>query len=115
MRRIAFLLGLAAAVALPGCGIGQRLGFGGAAPERELPYKAKLTRGDTERAFTVQVEANGAGLDQTRESVRFPATAHCLLKIGTGEIDWALDATGEWAGTVLENGDVVYAGVCASR
>ncbi|WP_099823799.1 hypothetical protein [Oceaniglobus indicus] len=116
MTRLGNLLLLGLALAATGCGVRQSLGFGPAQPADVLPFEAKLSESDDDiRAFTVQVQAGGAGLDVTRESVRFPATAHCLQSFGDTEIDWQLDASGDWAGMPLEGGDMVYAGRCAGR
>lgn len=112
--RIVVLLGVIVAVA--GCDVRQRLGIGPAQPADVLPFQAKLSESDSDaRAFSVRVEAMGAGLEATRESVRFPATAHCLQSFGDTDIDWQLDASGDWAGVPQEGGDIVYSGRCSGR
>jgi hypothetical protein len=101
---------------MAGCGVRQSLGFGPAQPAEALPFDAKLSEDDADpRNFTVVVEAGGNGLEATRESVRFPATAHCLATVGKTDIDWQLDGSGDWAGQPLGEGDVRFAGRCIGR
>jgi len=107
-------LGVLLATGLAGCGIQQRLGFARAAPEVVLPFRARLSKADEERQFTVRVAANGAAIDDLRESVRHPATGFCLLNFGGSGIDWETDATGEWR-SVADDGDLTFAGTCTAR
>ena len=108
-------LGVTLALVLAGCGVQQRLGFAKAAPEIELPFRSKLTKGETDREFSVKVEAAGADLDAVRESVRHPATGYCLLNFGGSDIAWDMDADGVWLGIPDEDGDLTYAGTCTAR
>ncbi|GAA5071825.1 hypothetical protein N0B44_13850 [Roseibacterium beibuensis] len=106
------------AVPLAGCGIGQRVsnfvGGTGSNQSVDLPYAASLRTGETQRDFTVTARAPGASLAEARESLRYPATSHCVDRYGNSEIDWVMDpATGDWAVSRLENGDLVVTGRCA--
>ncbi|WP_108484618.1 hypothetical protein [Oceaniglobus ichthyenteri] len=100
---------------LSGCGIQQRLGFNKAAPEITLPYRSKLSKGAEARQFSVKVEAKGADIDAVRESVRHPATGYCLLTYGGSDIAWDTDSSGEWRATRLDDGDMIFSGVCTAR
>ncbi|NCO22107.1 MAG: hypothetical protein GW905_08940 [Rhodobacterales bacterium] len=116
MRRIRVIAGLLLVVAVAGCGVPQRLGFNRVAPEAELPFRSKLNKGETPRQFSVEVAAGGADIGAIRESVRHPATGFCLLNFGGSDIDWDLDASGEWrAMSVGVEGDLVFSGTCAVR
>ncbi|AHM02641.1 hypothetical protein roselon_00184 [Roseibacterium elongatum DSM 19469] len=113
--RIALVLALVLPVS--GCGVGQRVSsfVGGAGSNQQagLPYRARLSTGETRRDFTVTVQAGGASLDEARESARFPATSHCVDRYGTSAIDWVLDpATGDWAVTRTADGDLTVSGRC---
>ncbi len=108
-------LGMALAVVLSGCGVPQRLGFFNATPEVTLPFRSKLTPLDEDRRFVVRVQANGAGIADVRESVRHPATAHCLLEHGGSDIDWDLDAAGEWRPIRDADGGLTFSGICSTR
>ena len=100
---------------LAGCGVRDRLFGTGGQPDRALPFKAKLVRGEDRRDFQVQVKAGGATVDQARESVRFQATRYCIKRYGGSDADWQIDpATGDWAFT--RNGDeMVFSGRCTTR
>ncbi|MEM6408118.1 MAG: hypothetical protein AAF700_06825 [Pseudomonadota bacterium] len=63
----------------------------------ELPFKAKLSKGEA-RDFSVSVDSEGKGLEEVRESVRFEATKYCLGTFGGSDATWTTDpATGDWA------------------
>lgn len=63
----------------------------------QLPFKAKLSKGDA-RGFSVSVDSKGESLEAVRESVRFEATKYCLGTFGGSDADWTIDpATGDWA------------------
>lgn len=102
------------ALSLTGCGVAKRFGFGGSEPEAPLPFQSKLNKGEA-RAFSVQVVARGASLDEVRESARYPATSYCLLTFGGSAIDWTMGADGDWATQRSENGDLTVSGTCAVR
>ena len=114
MRAIVILL--LSATLLQGCGT-VRGWFGGAsAAERGLPYRARLQTGDDRRDFIVTVAARGAPLQAARESARYPATVHCLRRLGHSAIDWALDASGsDWAAARTADGDLQVRGRCTAR
>ena len=80
-----------------------------------MPFRAKLAKGEEKRNFSVAVVHNGSGVEEVRESVRFPATRYCLLTFGGSEVDWAIDsATGDWA--FVQNGDkLIFNGRCTKR
>ena len=81
-----------------------------------LPYRAFLETGETRRDFTVTARAEGASLEEARESIRYPATRHCIDETGFSNIDWVLDtATGDWAVARAENGDLIASGSCLGR
>lgn len=106
--RGALIAGLAA-LALAGCA-GPRM-----APDTPLPYRAEVTRGaDDPRDFVVAVEAGAAGMDEIRESVRFPATRYCLETVGISDKDWQRDASGDWA-HVRDGDRLVFRGRCTGR
>ena len=112
--RTVILLSMVALAA--GCGVRQRLGFGPAQPEVALPFKAELTQNaEDPRDFTVRIEDQGNGLEVTRESVRFPATAYCILSFGAAEIDWQMAGREDWAGARQGDGSTVYGGRCMGR
>lgn len=108
------LLILSLAATVTSCG---RLGIGNgskrAETERELPFKAKLKKGE-ERAFTVSVANKGAGVAQVRESVRFEATKYCLLTFGGSDAEWQISPVSkDWAFT--QDGDkLVFNGKCTA-
>lgn len=110
------VLGALIVSTLSACGIPQRFGFGGAEPETPLPFRTDLDRNrDEPRLFTVSVEAQGAGIDAVRESVRHPATGYCLITFGGSDIDWDMDGAGEWRAARTEDGDLVFSGTCTAR
>lgn len=81
-----------------------------------LPYRAFLDTGETRRDFTVTARAEGASLEEARESIRYPATRHCIEETGFSTVEWVLDpTTGDWAVTRAENGDLIASGVCLGR
>jgi len=106
-----------AALMLAGCGLGDRIS-GAATNYRAvgLPYDARLDTGETDRDFTVRVEAPGIMLADARESARFPATRHCIETTGSSSVEWALSSeTGDWAVARDEDGNIVLSGRCADR
>jgi len=109
------VLGAVLVSLVAGCGLTQRLGFNRAEPEVQLPFRSKLSKGDQDRRFTVQVAAQGADIDAVRESVRHPATGFCLLNFGGSDIDWNVDASGEWQALRDDGGDLTFSGTCAKR
>ncbi len=95
-------------------GIGRMFGDGGAA-DAGLPFRAKLSRGQDRRNFTVTVRAGGATVPQARESARFPATRYCIETYGASDIDWVIDpASGDWA-VSRDSDKMVFAGRCTAR
>lgn len=108
---------------LMGCGaFGNFSGFGSkaggkrATTENELPFKAKVTKGDEDILdFSVSVANNGEGLDAVRESVRFEGTKYCLFTNGSSDIAWTLDGTSaDWA--FVQDGDALtFTGRCVGR
>lgn len=107
---------LAVALSVASCGVLRSDKSKGAASERELPFKAKLSKGsDDKREISIAVRNRGAGVEEVRESVRFEATKYCLLNFGGSEAEWQMDATGaEWAFT--QDGDaLVFKARCSAR
>lgn len=104
-------------------GLGLVLGIAacGALPDRGprgagLPYDARLTTGDSWRAFSVVVRAPGADLAAVRESARFAATRHCLERSGFSAVVWAIDpATDDWAVARSPADEPIVTGRCAGR
>ncbi len=88
-----------------------------ARPDTRLPYAARLVTGRGSDRFRVAVASNGAGLEATRESVRFPGTRYCLRQFGTTDIVWTAPPgrPDAWTGTVMSDGRVLYEGRCAGR
>ncbi len=81
-----------------------------------LPYRARLSLGETNRDFTIRVLANGATLEDARESARFPATRHCINRVGRSAVDWVIDPeTKDWAVTRREDGSFTVEGRCRFR
>lgn len=81
-----------------------------------LPYRAFLETGETRRDFTVTGRVDGASLEEARESLRYPATRHCIEEFGFSGIEWVIDpATGDWAATRSDNGDLIVSGTCLER
>jgi len=81
-----------------------------------LPFRADLNTGETRRDFAVTVRAEGASLEEARESARYPATRHCLDRFGLSAVDWVIDpATGDWAVTRTEAGSLIVSGQCVGR
>lgn len=81
-----------------------------------LPFRADLDTGETRREFTVTVRAGGASLAEARESARYPATRHCIERFSLSDVNWDIDpASGDWAVTRQENGNLVVSGQCAGR
>jgi hypothetical protein len=108
MMRRGILAALVAAVALGGaCARKPR----GAAL---MPFKAKLseTREDPAVFAVTVTPTGGAGLEQLRESIRYPATVHCIGLFGTSTVLWQTDpASGDWA--FSRSGDqLVFRGQC---
>ena len=91
--------------------------FARSVPEEGLPYRATLRReGRLDPDFTVTVRARRAGLEQVRESVRYPGTRYCLRTFGTSEITWrASGSPDNWIATPTRSGDLVFRGRCNFR
>ena len=114
VTRIVLIAGLA--MSLTACASVQQRIFGIQTTDLGLPFRADLTRGETRREFSVTVRAEGASLEDARESARYPATRHCIERFGLSDVDWVLDpATGDWAVTRTENGGLVVSGQCVGR
>jgi len=104
--------GLILAMLLSGCGASDSEQDA----DLDLPFRARLVKDDAPRAFTVTARADGAGLEEARESARFPATRHCIETHGFSQVDWDIDpATGDWAHTRTADGDLIVSGRCARR
>lgn len=102
------------AVSLAGCGFIRPFGGEGVSATA-LPFTASITKGDDPRDVTVRVKANGATLDEVRESARFPVTRYCLTTFGGSDADWAIDpATGDWA-LERDGGDMILSARCTTR
>lgn len=99
-------------LATASCGSIQRLRTGASSADA-LPYNARLSRGDG-RSFTVSVASRGASIDAVRESVRFPATRHCMTRFGASDAVWRTDAGGEWL-AVSDGSRLRFAGRCTAR
>ena len=118
MTRLIILVALAASLA--GCGRipTPSLPFlSKAQPSESLPFQAKLSAERRSPDVTVTVNQGAADLEAVRESVRFPATVHCLKYFGSSRIDWA-SVPGQpdaWIGQRIENGATVYSGRCDAR
>lgn len=112
-----------ACLALAGCGvfgdngpfgIGRLFGDGGASASG-LPFQASLKWGEDRRDFTVRVAAGGVGVEEARESTRFPATRYCIETYGASDVDWVIDpATGDWA-FARDGQDMIFQGRCTAR
>ena len=80
-----------------------------------LAYKANLARGEDPRDVTVTVKAGGVGVEDVRESVRFPVTRYCISAYGGSDADWELDpATGDWA-FYREGDNMIFSARCTTR
>lgn len=107
---------LGVALALSSCGTVRNVVGGSPNVAVDLPYRAQLRTGDTRRDVIVTVRAGGASLEQARESARYPATRHCLDRYGRSDVNWVIDpATGDWAVTRSDNGDLTVSGRCDAR
>ena len=86
-------------------------------PAEPLPYEARLVADRADADFSVVVEAPGAPLDATRETVRFYGTRHCLRYFGSSRIVWNAPAGApkSWIATRSESGLPVYSGRCVGR
>ena len=121
MPRLIFLVALVAALAgcgrlpsipVPGSGM-----FSRQQPSDPLPFPTRLAAERGSDDFRVSVAQGAAGLDAVRESVRFPATRHCLRFFGSSAIDW-VSAPGQpeaWIGQAGAEGSVTYSGRCTGR
>jgi len=105
------------ALTMAGCGIvrdtfgrGDNLSVG-------LPFQASLsTAEETNRDFSVEVDAPGAEISDFRESARYPATRHCVETFGDSRIEWVLNpASGDWAVSRTETGEPIVSGSCVGR
>ena len=101
-------------VSLAGCSlIRPQTGEGVAATA--LPYKASLVRGEDRRDVTVTVKAGGVGVEDVRESARFPVTRYCISAYGGSDADWDVDpATGDWAFS-REGDNMIFSARCTTR
>ncbi len=80
----------------------------------ELPFKAKLSKGDAQD-FSISVDNKGKGLDEVRESVRFEATKYCLGTFGGSDAEWKIDpATNDWAFN-QDGSRLIFNGECIAR
>ncbi|MEM7470838.1 MAG: hypothetical protein AAF340_05745 [Pseudomonadota bacterium] len=80
----------------------------------ELPFKAKLSKGEA-RGFSVSVDNEGKDLEEVRESVRFEATKYCLGTFGGSDADWVIDpATNDWAFN-QDGSRLIFNGECTAR
>jgi hypothetical protein len=108
------LAGLLCLALLAGCGAVQRNNpFVRAVPEEPLPFRAKLSADRGSPGFSVAVDTRGSGIDQWRESARYPGTQFCIRRFGTSDIVWQ-HAGGDWA-MLQSGGDVVVRGRCDVR
>lgn len=102
------------AVSLAGCSLIRPFGGEGVSAVA-LPYSASISKGDDVRDLTVTVKANGASLEDVRESARFPVTRYCLTNYGGSDADWSLDpATGDWA-FERDGEDMILTARCTTR
>ncbi|QFU08352.1 hypothetical protein PARPLA_02951 [Rhodobacteraceae bacterium THAF1] len=86
-------------------------------PSEPLPFKTNLAAARGAQTFQVSVAQGAADLEAVRESVRFPATNHCMRYYGSSQIDW-VSAAGDpnaWVGQPTESGATVYSGRCDPR
>lgn len=112
----AVLLTVIAALGLGACGrinvnLRNPAQFLGSGAETTLPYRANL-RVARDGDLTVSVRAEGASLDQVRESARYPVTRHCIERHGTSAADWEVDASGDWAYQRDTNGNMTLRARC---
>ncbi|TDL84241.1 hypothetical protein E2L08_01890 [Palleronia sediminis] len=85
-------------------------------PERQLPFAAEIAADRAQPEFQVLVDARGAGLPQLRESVRHPATMHCIRYFGTSDIDWTtVGGPDDWSVGQAPDGRLVFSGRCTGR
>lgn len=114
------LITVSLCVALAGCGgnlfgIGKRTGGKRASPETELPFKAKVTKGEQDvRDFSVSVANKGENGDAVRESVRYEGTKYCLYNNGSTDISWTTGEGDDWAFTQVGDA-LVFQGRCVGR
>ena len=102
------------AVSLTGCSLIRPFGGQGVSAS-PLPYSASISKGEDARDLTVTVKADGASLEDVRESARFPVTRYCLTNYGGSDADWSTDpATGDWA-FQREGGDMILSARCTTR
>jgi hypothetical protein len=96
---------------LAGCGVRERVtGILRDETARSLPFKAKLSKGEDRRDYTVTVATpeGPATLDEMRESARYQATKYCLKSFGASDAQWTIDAgTGDWAVARTDKGAVL--------
>jgi len=114
MIKLFVIFSLSALVA--GCASQRERLFGaGGQSAAELPYRAKLIKGDDRRNITISVRAGGSSVDAVRETVRFQATSYCLSTFGGSDTRWATDpATNDWAFT-RSGDDMIFTGRCVAR
>ncbi len=109
------LIMMAVMLSVASCGLfgGQRNAANRAESENELPFKAKLSKGEG-RAYSVAVVHKGSSVADLRESVRFEATKYCLLTFGGSDAEWQMDpASQDWAFT--QDGDrLIFRGECTA-
>ena len=100
---------------LGGCGARERVFGTSASAAGELPFSAKLSRGEDRRDVAIRVRAGGVSVDAVRESVRFEATRYCLATYGRSDTVWAIDpASGDWA-FQRDGQDMIFNGRCVAR
>lgn len=110
------MLGLTCLAILTGCSAVQRINPFGAVPEVPLPFTAKVRATRNNPDFGVDVVSGGAGIEAWRESARFVATRHCLLKFGSSDIDWqSTGAPDNWVVARQTNGNAQLRGRCTAR
>lgn len=112
---IRWVILLAAMTTLASCGLGERFFGSDGEASVPLPFAAQLSKSDDNRDFTVRVDAQGASLEDVRESARFQATRHCLTTFGRSDASWDLNPeTGDWA-FQSEGSDMILSGRCLAR
>lgn len=101
-------------LSLAGCSLIRPFGGEGVSATA-LPFDAKLARGEDPRDVSVTVKAASAGVEDVRESVRFPVTRYCLSTFGASAADWTVDpVTGDWA-FVRDGESMVFTARCTAR
>jgi hypothetical protein len=101
MNKAVLLTVIGVALSTTACGrinvnLSNPLQLVGSGAETNLPFRANL-RAARDGALTVTVRAQGASLEDVRESARYPVTRHCIERYGNSAADWETDASGDWA------------------